>query len=509
MKHAHAAAADDAIAKADHFGMIIVGAGLSGVCQAYHFATNFANRRYTILESRGRIGGTWDLFRYPGIRSDSDMPTLGFGFEPWISDKAIADGTDILGYIQATADKHKITEHIQCRMTVRAVKWHSRSARWHVHAEHQSADRKIVTERVMTCDFLSICAGYYDYRNGYAPDFPELEKFSGQLIHPQFWPENADWTGKKVVIIGSGATAITLLPRLADAAERVTMLQRSPTYIVSAPAQDNLANWMRRWMGQRAAHFLTRWKNILMNIGFYEVSQRRPSFMINMIRKGAIAELGSDYDVDRHFKPRYKPWDQRICLAPEGDFYKAIRAGKADVVTDSIAGFTATGVRLASGQILEADIIVMATGLKMRIAGGIGISVDGKPVNIADCFSYKGALYSGLPNFSIATGYTNAAWTMKCELIARYVVRLMRYMESKGYDYAVPDAPRADAPKLTTFGLSSGYLERDRTLLPKQTNYGPWKLNQNYLKDFRLMRMGGVADFMTFGRRARGGEDKL
>jgi monooxygenase len=509
MKHGHKAIARDVTPVTAHFDMIIVGAGLSGVCQAYHFTSNFPNQRYAILESRSNTGGTWDLFRYPGIRSDSDMPTLGFAFEPWISDKAIADGPDILDYIRTTAKKYKIDEHVQCRTTVKSVEWNTREACWYVHVEHQSADGAKVTQQVMTCNFLSICAGYYDYSAGYTPELPDSEKFKGPVIHPQFWPEDADWTGKKVVVIGSGATAITLLPRLADAAEKVTMLQRSPTYIVSAPAQDKLANWMRRWLGYRAAHFLTRWKNALVNIAFYQISQRRPSFMINMIRKGAVAELGPDFDVDRHFKPRYKPWDQRICLAPEGDFYKAIRAGKADVVTDQIAGFTATGIRLASGQILDADIIVTATGLKMRIAGGIGILVDGKPVNIADCFSYKGALYSGLPNFSIATGYTNAAWTMKCELIARYVVRLLRHMEANGYDYAVPQAPRADAPKITTFGLSSGYLERDRSLLPKQTNYGPWKLNQNYLKDFRLMRMGGVAEFMTFGRKSAESKDQV
>jgi monooxygenase len=483
----------------EHLDFLVIGAGLSGICQAYHFQKAFPAKSYAVLESRAAMGGTWDLFQYPGIRSDSDMPTLGYSFRPWINDAAIADGPSILQYIKDTAREFGIDRNIRYGQRVTHLSWDSATALWTATVA-VTAPAGRVAQRLLTCRFVAVCAGYYDYDNGYTPDWPGFDSFAGAVIHPQHWPRDADYAGKRVTVIGSGATAVTLVPRLAETAAHVTMLQRSPTYIVSAPTQDKLTNRIRRTFGDRFGHFFARWKNTLVNIAIYQISQRRPAFMINLIRKGTVAELGEDYDVDRHFKPSYKPWDQRICVVPEGDLFKSIRSGKVDVVTDRIKTFTAQGITLESGQQIETDIVVTATGLQMKIAGGIQLAVDGTPLELGDTFSYKGAMYSGVPNFSVALGYINAAWTMKCELIARYVVRLMQVMDKKGVDFAVPNAPRASAPRKSTFELTSGYLERVRSKLPKQTDYGPWRLNQNYLKDFRLMRMGTVSNEMVFGK---------
>ncbi|WGH78317.1 flavin-containing monooxygenase [Jannaschia ovalis] len=472
---------------------LVVGAGLSGICAAYHLRQGRPDRSVAILEARESMGGTWDLFRYPGVRSDSDMATLGYGFRPWTSEKAIADGPAILSYIHETARETGIDRLIRYRHRMVAADWNSARARWIVTVDTPGGTRTIAAR------WLSICTGYYDYAGGHRPDWPGEAEFAGPIIHPQAWPEDLDWTGKRVVVIGSGATAVTLVPELAKRAAHVTMLQRSPTHIMAMPASDAVANALRRLLGDRWGHAVTRWKNILLTMAFYQLAQKAPNKVAGLIRKGAMKAIGPGAD-EAALTPRYAPWEQRLCLVPDGDFFAALKAGDASIVTDGIDRFDAAGLCLASGGHLPADIVVAATGLKVQVAGGAAISMDGVPVNMHDHFAYKGVMYSGLPNLSVALGYINASWTLKCELIARYTRRLLDHMEAEGWDWAVPEAPPESARALTTFELSSGYLERARDIIPQQTDRAPWRMLQNYVADRRLIAGGPVTDHMRFGR---------
>ena len=491
----------------DHFDVIIVGAGLSGIGAAYHLQTLSPQKSYAILEGRDAIGGTWDLFRYPGIRSDSDMYTLGYRFKPWLEAKAIADGPSIRKYVRETASENGIDKHIRFRHQVLRADWSSADARWTVEAE-VGDDKQIVR---YTCNFLFACSGYYDYAGGYTPDFAGADSFAGQIVHPQNWPENLDYAGKKVVVIGSGATAVTLVPEMAKTAARVTMLQRSPTYVVSRPAEDALANRLRRHLPIKLAYALTRWRNVLFGMYFFNMARKKPQkvkqYLINMVRQ----ELGPDYDVETHFTPRYNPWDQRLCLVPDSDMFDAIKTGKADVVTDQIETFTPKGIKLKSGQELEADIIVTATGLKLVNLGKLQVSVDGTSFDMSRTMSYKGMMYSDVPNLASAFGYTNASWTLKCDLTCEYVCRLLNYMDAHGYAKAMPrrDPSVEEAPWLD---FSSGYVQRALDILPRQGNKKPWKLYQNYALDLVTLRYGkvddGTMEFASAPAKAQSAPDK-
>ncbi|AKV04475.1 monooxygenase, flavin-binding family [Labilithrix luteola] len=486
----------------EHLDVLIIGAGLSGIGAAYHLKTFCPTRTYAILESREAIGGTWDLFRYPGIRSDSDMFTLGYRFRPWRDGRAIADGPSIKAYIEETAAEHGITDKIRFRHRVMRAEWSSADARWHVTAE-------VGPERTpvhYTCKFLYTCTGYYDYASGYTPEFPGRETFRGQVVHPQHWPDDLDYEGKRVVVIGSGATAITLVPAMAEKALHVTMLQRSPTYIASLPGRDAIAGMLRRLLPDGAAYAATRWKNVLVGMFFYDLARKRPGVVKHFLRKGARRSLGEDFDVDKHFKPRYEPWDERVCVAPDGDFFRAIRKKRASVVTDTIDTFTETGIRLSSGEHLDADIIVTATGLNAKLFAGLELFVDGERVDLAKSTAYKGMMYSDVPNLASAVGYTNASWTLKCDLIAEHVVRILNHMRDRGYDSVTPRVRDASMPTEPLIGLRSGYVKRALHTLPKQGTRAPWRLHQNYVKDLYMLRFGRVDEPELEFERARTGK---
>ncbi|APR77562.1 monooxygenase, flavin-binding family protein [Minicystis rosea] len=474
----------------EHFDVLVIGAGLSGIGAAYHLQTLCPTRTYAILEGREAIGGTWDLFRYPGIRSDSDMFTLGYRFRPWRDGKAIADGPSIKAYIESTAAENGIAEHIRFRHRVTRAEWSSAEARWLVTAE-VGPERNEVR---YTCNFLYACTGYYDYAKGYTPEFPGRERFRGRVVHPQHWPEDLDYTGKRVVVIGSGATAITLVPAMAEKAGHVTMLQRSPTYVASLPARDAIADVLRRILPDRAAYAATRWKNVLRGMLYYDLARRRPAVMKRFLRKAARRALGPDFDVDTHFSPRYEPWDERLCVAPDGDFFRALRKGRASVVTDTIETFTETGIRLHSGAHLDADIIITATGLNAKLLCGLSLFIDGAPVDLGKTTAYKGMMYSDVPNLASAIGYTNASWTLKCDLTAEHVCRILNHMREHGYASATPRTRDASMPTEPLLGLKSGYVQRALQSLPKQGARAPWKLHQNYVKDLFLLRFGRVAE---------------
>jgi cation diffusion facilitator CzcD-associated flavoprotein CzcO len=472
------------------FDVLIVGAGLSGIGAARHLQVHLPEKRFAILEGRERLGGTWDLFRYPGIRSDSDMHTMGYSFRPWIGDKAIADGASILEYLQETAREYGIERHIRYGQRVVGADWSSADACWTVEME-SGAERK---RAQLTCRFLFLCSGYYDYDAGYAPAFAGVECFKGRVVHPQHWPADLDYAGKRVVVIGSGATAVTLVPAMAKTAAHVTMLQRSPSYVASRPGADRIANWLRRVLPAKAAYWLARWKNILLAIFFYQLARRQPQKFSAMVIGGARAQLGDGYDVATHFTPRYKPWDQRLCLVPDGDLFKAIRKGAASVVTDEITGFTENGIQLVSGGELPADIVVTATGLKLQLASGRGYSVDGVPVNLAKSLNYKGVMFSEMPNFALTVGYTNASWTLKAELTSLYVCRLLKYMDRKGWRSCVPRVKDSTIEERPIIDFSSGYIQRALEHLPKQGSKRPWRLRQNYPLDLMTLRYGKLND---------------
>jgi cation diffusion facilitator CzcD-associated flavoprotein CzcO len=475
---------------AEHVDVLIVGAGISGVGAAYHLQERCPGKSYAILEAREDLGGTWDLFRYPGIRSDSDMHTLGFRFKPWTEAKAIADGPSIHEYIRRTAREEGIEPHIRFNHRVVSAAWSTEEARWVVEAVR--ADTGETVE--LTCDFIAMCSGYYRYDEGYRPDFEGIDDFEGELIHPQHWPEDLDYEGKRIVVIGSGATAVTLVPALAEKAARVTMLQRSPSYIVSLPGEDRIANALRRVLPAKTAYALARWKNVLLQMASYQLSRRRPNVMRRMVRRGVEKSLPEGYDVDRHFEPTYNPWDQRLCLVPDGDLFEAISSGRADVVTDRIEAFTKTGLRLESGEELEADVIVTATGLNLQFLGGIELTVDGEEPDIASAMTYKGMMLSDVPNMAFTLGYSNASWTLKVDLTSEYMCRLLNHMDESGYRQCVP---RANDPSVTIeplIGLNSNYILRSLDRLPKQGSREPWKLRQNYAIDLRALRHGPVVD---------------
>ncbi len=472
----------------EHFDVVIIGAGLSGIGAAYHLQRDCPGKTYAILEGRDAIGGTWDLFRYPGIRSDSDMYTLGYAFKPWENAKAIADGSSIREYVRETARENGIEKHIRFHHQVKRASWSSAEARWTVEVE--SAGRAVR----FTCNFLYSCSGYYDYAGGYTPQFEGTESFAGKIVHPQKWPEDLDYTGKRVVVIGSGATAVTLVPEMAKKAASVVMLQRSPTYIVSRPGEDALANWMRGKLPSKLAYAITRWRNVLMQLFFFKLARRRPEKMKQFLLKMVRAELGPDYDIATHFTPRYNPWDQRLCLVPDSDLFQSIKSGKASVVTDTIARFTPKGLMLASGKELEADIIVTATGLKLQVFGGMQVVVDGAAQNIAQHMSYKGMMYDNIPNLASAFGYTNASWTLKCDLTCEYVCRLLNYMDAHDYAQATPRRHDPSIEEAPWLDFSSGYIQRARDVLPKQGNKTPWKLHQNYALDMMSLRFSSLDD---------------
>lgn len=475
----------------EHFDVIVVGAGLSGIGAGYHLQAHCPERTYLILEGRPQLGGTWDLFRYPGIRSDSDMFTLGFSFRPWTEAKAIADGEAILRYLQETARAYGIDRHIRYRHRVIAAAWSSEEALWTLTVEANGRQRSF------TCSFLHLCTGYYDYDRGHLPDFPGRETFRGRIVHPQFWTPDIDYAGKRVVVIGSGATAVTLVPELAKTAAQVTMLQRSPTYIVARPSQDGIANWLRRHLPARLAYGLVRWKNVLLGQYFYRYARRNPAKTRKRIVDMARCELGPDYDVATHFTPRYDPWDQRLCLVPDADLFAAIREGRADVVTDRIARFTETGLLLESGRSLPADLVVTATGLEVKLMGGIPVTVDGEAVDWSNRMAYKGMMFSGVPNFAIAFGYTNASWTLKADLSARYLTRLLNAMARRGMRQVtpVPNGPIAPQPFLD---FTSGYVRRAIDAMPRQGDRAPWKVHQSYARDLLALRFGRLDDELLF-----------
>jgi monooxygenase len=473
-----------------HFDVLIVGGGLSGIGAASSLHRHCPHKTYAVLEARGTIGGTWDLFRYPGIRSDSDMFTLGYSFRPWVEGKAIADGHTILQYIKDTARDYGVDKHIRLNHSVKRVSWSSQDACWSVEAEHGPNKEKVR----LTATFLLLCTGYYSYAEGYSPSFPGANRFAGTLVHPQKWPEDLAYAGKRVVVIGSGATAVTLVPAMAKSAASVTMLQRSPTYVVARPAQDGVANFLRRHLPPMLAYNLVRWRNILLGMYVYRLSRRSPERMKKFIAKGVQTALGPAYDVGKHFTPRYNPWDQRMCLVPDGDLFDAIKQGKASVVTDEIDTFTENGVRLRSGAELDADIIVTATGLNMVAFGDIQIHVDGQLVDVSKILNYKGTMFSGIPNLAAMIGYTNASWTLKAELTCDYICRVLNYMDKKGFRVCVPqnnDPSITDEPWLN---LSSGYIQRAADRMPKQGSKTPWKLHQNYVRDVMNLKFSSVND---------------
>jgi monooxygenase len=474
----------------EHVDVLVVGAGLSGVGAAVHLQKLCPERSFAILEGRERLGGTWDLFRYPGIRSDSDMYTLGYRFKPWEQPKAIADGPSILRYIQDTAREHDLERHIRYSLQVKRASWSTADAAWTVEAEHTDTGETVR----LRCNFLFMCSGYYRYDTGHVPHFEGSERFGGRIVHPQFWPEDLDYTGQRVLIIGSGATAVTLLPEMAKTAAHVTMLQRSPTWIVARPSEDALANRMRRWLPSKVAYALTRWKRVLLGMYFYGLCQRKPEKVKSLLLGGVRAWLGPDADVARHFTPRYKPWDQRLCLVPDGDFFLAIRKKKASVVTDQIECFTETGLKLKSGEELPADLVVVATGLELKVLGGVQLSVDGRPVDLAQTVSYKAMMYSGVPNLAVSMGYTNASWTLKSDLSSEYVCRLLKHMRRQGLRQCTPTLTDASMPLEPWSDFSSGYVQRAAHLFPKRGTVAPWKLKQNYIHDLLTLRYGKVDD---------------
>ncbi|MGC0416440.1 flavin-containing monooxygenase [Embleya sp. AB8] len=509
----------------EHVDVLIVGAGLSGIGAACHLRRRSPGKSVLILEGREAIGGTWDLFRYPGIRSDSDMLTLGYSFRPWTGAETMAEGAAIRDYIHDTAREHGVDRLVRFGHRVLGAEWSSTTARWTVRVRRpaggperrgaapadppptaeRSKDRPDATEVVeLTCSFLFACTGYYRYDQGYTPEFPGVEDFAGRVIHPQHWPEDLDYADQRVVVIGSGATAVTLVPAMAPTAAHVTMLQRSPGYVLALPARDTLRGRLRRALPDRAALPLARAKNVGMMMLAFQLSRRAPGLMKSVVRREAVRRLPVGYDVDTHFAPRYDPWDQRMCFVPDGDLFTALRDGRASIVTDTITRFTRSGLLLDSGTELPADIVVTATGLNLLALGGLTLTVDQTPVEPSETVAYKGMMLSGVPNFALALGYTNASWTLKCDLVGHYVCRLLNHMDAHGYQVCTPQPPAADEPLEPLIDLKSGYVLRGTALMPKQGPRTPWRLHQNYPRDVLLLKHGSLHDRgMRFGHAAR------
>ena len=478
----------------EHLDVLVVGAGLSGIGAGYHLQTYCPEKSYAIFEARHAIGGTWDLFRYPGVRSDSDMYTLGYRFRPWKDAKAIADGPSILEYINETAREYGIDRRIRFNHRVKRAVWSSRTSRWTIDAE--TSGGSVVQ---VTCNFLYLCTGYYDYDSGYLPQWNGMERFKGMLVHPQKWPRDLDYEGKRVVVIGSGATAVTIVPAMAERAAHVTMLQRSPTYIVNLPSRDKIANTLRRHLPLETAYAITRWKNVFVQMFLYTLARKRPRFFKNMIMKGVRHQLGPGYE--QHFSPNYNPWDQRLCLVPDADLFNSIRNGKASIVTDQIESFTEKGLQLKSGAELEADIIVTATGLNLRLMHGLQLVVDGEPVDLSKTMTYKAMMFSDVPNLASAFGYTNASWTLKCDLTSEYVCRLLNHMDRFGYTKCTPRRTDATVTEEPALDFTSGYVQRALSSLPKQGSKAPWKLRQNYALDLIGVRFNEIDDGVMEFRR--------
>ncbi|WP_371403835.1 flavin-containing monooxygenase [Kribbella sp. NBC_00662] len=470
----------------EHLDVLIVGAGLSGIGAAYRLQTRCPDRTYAVLEARDALGGTWDLFRYPGVRSDSDMFTLGFPFHPWKAAKAIADGPAILDYLHETASTYGIDKHIRFGQRVVRASWSSADALWTVETG----------DSLYTCSFLYVCSGYYDYDSGYVVDFPGQSSFEGRIVHPQHWPADLDYTGQRVVVIGSGATAVTLVPAMAGTAEHVTMLQRTPSYVASRPARDAFSDRLRAVLPENLAHRLIRGKNVAVSTALYSAFRKWPAHAAWLLNAGVARELPESIPVDPHFTPQYKPWDQRLCLVPDADLFKALRDGSASVVTDEIVRFTPTGLLLRSGQELPADLVVTATGLRMVALGNIKVTVDGRSVEPHDTFVYKGMMLSGVPNLAWCIGYTNNSWTLRSDLTSQYVCRLLNHLTATGARICVPEVDPAeyDAPPRPVVDLSSGYIRRAAAILPRQGSQGPWRLRQNYPRDLVTLRFGPVED---------------
>ncbi len=475
---------------AEHVDVLIVGAGISGVGAGHHLQERCPEKSFAVLEARADLGGTWDLFRYPGIRSDSDMHTLGFRFKPWTESRSLADGPAILDYVRETATESGVAERIRYNHRVVSAAWSTPEARWTVRVERTDTGETVE----LTCGFLFICSGYYRYDEGYTPELPGIDRFGGQVIHPQHWPEDLDYAGKRVVVIGSGATAVTLVPAMAPTAGHVTMLQRSPTYVVSIPGTDPIADALRRFLPLKAAYALTRWKNILLQMLVFQLSRRRPRLVRNLIRKAAIRGLPDGYEVDKHFNPRYDPWDQRMCVIPDGDLFEAISDGSAEIVTDRIASFDEGGVELESGERLEADIVITATGLNLLFLGGVEFSVDGEEADPSAAMTYKGMMLSEIPNMAFTLGYSNASWTLKADLTSEYVCRLLNHMDEHGYTQCVPRAHGSQPSDEPIVELTAGYVLRTLDRLPKQGPGEPWMLRMNYALDLRHLRHGPLTD---------------
>jgi monooxygenase len=482
--------------ESSHFDVLIVGAGLSGIGAAYHIQERCPGKSYAILEARSRLGGTWDLFRYPGIRSDSDMSTLGYRFRPWTNPKAIADGPSILAYVRETAQECGIDRNIRYGHRVEQARWSSRDAKWTLSVREVCSG----LTRQITCGFLFSCTGYYDYEAGYTPDFAGTQSFRGRIVHPQQWSPDIDYEGKRVVVIGSGATAVTLVPELAKRAAHVTMLQRSPSYVLSVPERDRIGDWLRARIPAEPAYAITRWKNVAIGMAFFAYCRRFPERAKKLLVAQATAAMGENVDMGPHLTPSYKPWDQRLCFVPEGDLFASIREGRASLVTDQIETFTETGLALKSGDALRADLIVTATGLKLKFLGGVQLEVDGARVEPAKVMTYKGMMASDVPNLAFAVGYTNASWTLKCDLTSEYVCRLLNHMSAHGFTQCRPrrDPSIGEEP---LFDFTSGYVQRAMNDLPRQGSAAPWKLYQNYALDLVTLRHAPVTDrAMEFSR---------
>jgi cation diffusion facilitator CzcD-associated flavoprotein CzcO len=474
----------------EHFDVLIVGAGLSGIGAAHHLQAAHPDKSYALFEARDAIGGTWDLFRYPGVRSDSDMQTLGYRFRPWTEAKAIADGPSIRSYVRATASDAGIDAKIRFKHRIERAAWSSADARYTVTARRTDSGEAVE----VTCGFLFVCSGYYRYDEGFTPRFEGTERFGGQIIHPQFWPEDLDYAGRRVVVIGSGATAITLVPALTDKAAHVTMLQRSPSYVISIPGEDPIANGLRRVLPERFAYAITRWKNVFITSLIYQLSRRRPALVKKLIRKAQLAQLPDGYAVDTHFKPHYNPWDERLCIVPDGDLFRVIRHGRASIVTDRIARFTQTGLQLESGASLNADIVITATGLNLVAFGGIKLEVDGREVVLSESMAYKGLMLSDVPNFAFVVGYTNASWTLKADLVSEYFCRLLAHMDGHGFAQAVPVNDDSSITTRPLLDFAAGYVQRSLDAFPKQGSKAPWQLGMNYAQDVVTLRHGKLDD---------------
>lgn len=487
---------NDLAMKHEAVDVLIVGAGLSGIGAAVHLTQKCPGKSFAIVEGRSRLGGTWDLFRYPGIRSDSDMYTLGYNFKPWTGQQSIADGPNIMDYLHETVAEYDLGRHIRYDSKLVTANWSSRQAQWTVELAHSDGSNSVIQ-----CSFLFMCSGYYSYDEVHDPVFAGRDDFTGQIVHPQFWPEDFDYSDKRVVVIGSGATAVTLVPAMAEQAAHVTMLQRSPSYIASRPSEDRFALTLRKFLPLKWAYGLSRWRNVLMQLFFFNLARKRPQQIKKTLLDMVRAEMGPDYDM-KHFTPSYNPWDQRVCAVPDGDLFEAIKSGKATVVTDHIDRFVEDGILLKSGEKLPADIIVTATGLKLLTGGNAKILVDRQRIEFGETINYKGVMFSGVPNLAMTFGYTNSSWTLKADLTSEYICRLLNYMDDRGYDFATPTLPAdGSVTPQPMLDFSSGYVQRGLAELPKQGQAKPWRLNQNYPKDIINLRHGKINDgTLAFGR---------